>query len=265
MLIKNHSIEYSRQSQIRRGKTSVRHEYRALLHWLANLTYSSKIFFPLYSLDQGSYLSRISDYIFSTMSETRENVIMDITMLSRFAAVQRLKDVDKSAFSRSRVDAQIDAFKNLRRPAMSTLSRGFFDSNVDPKTSKGKQRSEQILDAFATIFAGSGGCVAVGAIRDWEKKVVYMIIGGNGTISEGQQQQIRNLYMGLKEIAAVSEPITDRQFLPKDSNELKDSPPTRRYEANSRYSNRFSYSQIPSQICCQILLFLLFTSFQRRS
>lgn len=70
------------------------------------------------------------------------------------------------AFSRSRVSADINAFINLRRPAVPALSRGFFDSNLDAKTSKGKQRSEEILDAFATIFAGSGGCVAVGAIRD---------------------------------------------------------------------------------------------------
>ena len=105
----------------------------------------------------------------------------------------------------------------------------------------------------------------MGAIRDWEKKVVHMIIGGNGTISEGQQQQIHDLYMGLKEIAAASEPITDRQFFPKDSNVLEDSPPARRYEAKSRKLNRFSSSQIPSQIRCQILLLLLFTTFQRRS
>ena len=108
---------------------------------------------------------------------------------------------------------------------MPALSRVFLDSNVDPKTSKGNQRSEEILDAFATIFAGSGGCIAVGVIRDWEKKVVHMIIGGNGTISEGQQQQIHDLYMGLKEIAAASELITDRQFLSKNSNVLEDSPP----------------------------------------
>lgn len=44
---------------------------------------------------------------------------------------------------------------------MPALSRGFFDS----KTSKGNQRSEEILDAFATIFAGSGGCIAVGVTR----------------------------------------------------------------------------------------------------
>lgn len=109
----------------------------------------------------------------STMSETRETVIMDITMLTRFAAAQRFKDLNNSAFSRSRVDGTIDAFKRLRHPAMPALSRGFFDSNVDTKTSKGSQRSEKILDAFATIFAGSGGCVVVGVIRDWEMKVVH--------------------------------------------------------------------------------------------
>lgn len=112
------------------------------------------------------------------MSETRETVIMDITLLTEFAAVQRLKDVDRSAFSRSRVGADISALINLRHPAMPAFSRGFFDSNVDPRTSNGNQRSEKILDAFATVFAGSGGCVAVGVIRNWEKNVVHMIIGG---------------------------------------------------------------------------------------
>ena len=179
------------------------------------------------------------------MAETRETVIKDITLLTRFAAAQRLKDVNKSAFSRSRVTANISAIRNLRHPTMPALSRGFYDSNVDPRMSKGNQRSKEILDAFATIFAGSGSCLAVGVIRDWEKKVVHMIIGGNGTISEGQQQQIRNLYMGLKEIAAALEPITDRQFLPKHSNVLEDSPPARTYEANSRKLNRFLLLRVP--------------------
>ena len=168
------------------------------------------------------------------MSETREAVIMDITMLTKFATVQRLKDLNKSAFSRSRRGIDIDAFKILRHPAMPALSRRFFDSYADPKTSTGNQRIEKILDAFATIFAGSGSCVAVGAIRDWENKVLYMIIGGNGTISQGQQEQIHKLYVGLKEIAAASEQITDRQILPKHSDVLEDSPPTKKYESSSR-------------------------------
>ncbi|MCJ1347011.1 hypothetical protein MMC31_005231, partial [Peltigera leucophlebia] len=79
------------------------------------------------------------------MSETRETVVMDITMLAKFAAVQRI--------SRSRVGTNVSAFINLRHPAMPPLSRGFFDS-------KGNQKSEEILDAFATIFAGSEGYVA---------------------------------------------------------------------------------------------------------
>ena len=147
------------------------------------------------------------------MAETHKTVIIDITLLTKFATAQRIKDVDKSAFS----------------PAL---------SRFDPRTSKGKQRSDKLLDAFATIFAGSGSCVAVGVIRDWENKVVHMIIGGNGTISEGQQQQIKDLYKGLKEIAAASEPITDRQFLPKHSNVLEDSPPAKTYDANSCKLNR---------------------------
>lgn len=102
------------------------------------------------------------------MAEIRESVIQDITLLTRFATVQRFKNVNNSAFSPSRVDAGLFAFKLLR-------SRGFFNSH---KTSKGNQRSEEILDAFATISAGSGDCVAVGVIRDWEKKVIQMIIGG---------------------------------------------------------------------------------------
>lgn len=74
-------------------------------------------------------------------------------------------------------------------------------------------------------------------------KVVHMVIGGNDAISEGQQQQIHNFYMGLKGIAAASESITDRQFLPKHSNVLEDSPPALRYEKNSRKIKSVSSSQ----------------------
>lgn len=160
------------------------------------------------------------------MAETREAVIMDITMLTKFAAVQRLKDIHKSGFSRSRKGINIDAFKSLCHPVMPALSRGFFDSYADPKTSTRNQRSKKILGAFATIFAGSESCVAVGAIRDWKNKVLYMIIGGNGTVSEGQQKQIHKLYMGLKEVAAASEQITDCQILPKHSDVLVGRPST---------------------------------------
>ena len=85
----------------------------------------------------------------------------------------------------------------------------------------------------------------MGNIRDWEKKVVHMIIGGNGTILEGQQQEIHDLYMGLKGIAAASEPITDRQFLPKQSNVLEDSPLARRYKTDSRKLNQFLLLRVP--------------------
>ena len=40
------------------------------------------------------------------MAETRETVTMDITLLTKFAAAQRITDVDKSAFS---------AIQNLRQ------------------------------------------------------------------------------------------------------------------------------------------------------
>ncbi|MCJ1346244.1 hypothetical protein MMC31_004459 [Peltigera leucophlebia] len=128
------------------------------------------------------------------MSETRETVIADITMLTLPSGTRTKRN----------------------QPSLEAES--------------GNQRSEEILDAFATIFAGSGGCVAVGVIRDWEKKVVHMIIAGNSTNSGEQQKQIRDMYMGLKEIAAASEAITDRQSLPKHSAVLEDSPPKRRYE-----------------------------------
>lgn len=65
---------------------------------------------------------------------------------------------------------------------MPALSRSFFDSNVDPKTSKGNRKSKEILDVFGIIFAGSEGCVTVEVIRNWEKKVVHMIIRENSTI-----------------------------------------------------------------------------------
>lgn len=181
----------------------------------------------------------------TTMAETRESVILDITLLTRFATVQRFKDVNNSAFSRSRVDADLSAFKLLRNSPMPSLSRGFFDSQFHPRTSKGNQRSEEILDAFATTFAGSGDCVAVGVIRDWEKRVVQMIIGGNGNILPSQQQQIHNLYMGLKEIAAASERIAARQFHSTHSNVLKESPPAKTYQNDSREFNPFLLLRLP--------------------
>ena len=103
---------------------------------------------PGRTLDSSSAYS----YIFSTMAETRETVIMDITLLTKFAAVQRLSDVDKSAFSRSRVGTDISAFINLRHPAMPALSRGFFDSNVDPKlqreTKEAKRSSTRLQQSL---------------------------------------------------------------------------------------------------------------------
>ncbi len=156
----------------------------------------------------------------TTMAETRESVIMDITLLTRFATAQRLKDVNNSAFSRSRVDADLAAPRLLR-------NRGFLDSQFDPKTSKGNQRSQEILDAFVTIFAGSGDCVAVGVIRDLEKRVVQMIIGGNGYILTNQRQQIDDFYMGLKEIAVAAERVTARQFHSTRNVALEESPPVK--------------------------------------
>lgn len=199
------------------------------------------------------------------MAETRESVILDITLLTRFATVQRFKDVNNSAFSRSRVDADLSAFKFLRNPPMLSLSRGFFDSHFDPKTSKGNQRSEEILDAFATIFAGSGDCVAVGVIRDWEKRVVQMIIGGNGNILPSQQQQIHNLYIGLKEIAAASERIATRQFHSTHSNVLKDSPPAKTYQNDSREFNPFLLLRLPIVNLMPNPTLLQSTTFERQS
>ena len=175
------------------------------------------------------------------MAETRESVIMDITLLTRFATAQRLKDVNNSAFSRSRVDADLAALRLLR-------NRGFLDSQFDPKTSKGKkgnQRSQEILDAFATIFAGSGDCVAVGVIRDLEKRVVQMIIGGNGNILTNQRQQIDDFYMGLKEIAVAAERVTARQFHSTRNVALGESPPVKLYQHDLREFNPLLLLRLP--------------------
>lgn len=102
-----------------------------------------------------------------------------------------------------------------------------------------------------TIFAGSGDCVAVGVIRDWEKRVVcnvQMIIGGNCNILPSQQQQIHDLDMGLKEIAAASEQIAARQFHSTHSDVLKDSPPAKTYQKKKTTyvsSIRFFFSDFP--------------------
>ncbi len=52
----------------------------------------------------------------------------------------------------------------------------------------------------------------MGVIRDLEKRVVQMIIGGNGNILTNQRQQIDDFYMRLKEIAVAAERVTVRQF-----------------------------------------------------
>lgn len=69
----------------------------------------------------------------SELSDTREAVIMDITMLTKFADVQRLKDIQKSAFSRSRKGIDIDAYRSLRHPDKPALSRGFSIPILIPK------------------------------------------------------------------------------------------------------------------------------------
>ncbi len=128
---------------------------------------------------------------------------------------------------------------------MPPLSRGFLDSHFDIKTSKGNQRSQGFLDAFATIFAGSGDCVAVGVIRDLEKRVVQMIIGGNGNILASQRQQINDLYMGLKGIAAAAERVTARQFHSTHNVALEDSPPGKAYQNDLREFNPLLLSDFP--------------------
>ena len=171
------------------------------------------------------------------MAETRESVILDITLLTRFATAQRFKDVNNSAFSRSQVDADLAVLRRLRNRSMPPLSRGFLNSHFDPKTSSGNQRSREILDAFATVFAGSGDCVAVGVIRDLENRVVQMIIGGNGNISTNQRHQIDHFYMGLKEIAVAAERVTARQFHSTRDVALEDSPPGKDYQHDLREFN----------------------------
>ena len=179
------------------------------------------------------------------MAETRESVILDITLLTRFATAQRLKDVNNSAFSQSRVDADFAAFRLLQNPSMPPLSRGFLDSHFDLKTSKGNQRSQEFLDAFATIFAGSEDCFAVWVISDLEKRVVQMIIGGNVNILASQRQQINDLYMGLKGIAAAAERVTARQFHSTHNVALEDSPPGKAYQNDLREFNPLLLLRLP--------------------
>lgn len=112
------------------------------------------------------------------IGKTREFIILDIILLIRFATIQRFKDINNSTFSRSRVNANFSAFKLFSNLPMSSLLRDFFDFQFYLKTLKRNQRSEEILDVFATIFASFEDFFAIRVIRNWEKKVVQMIIEG---------------------------------------------------------------------------------------
>ena len=69
-----------------------------------------------------------------------------------------------------------------------------------------------------------------------------MIIGGNDNLLESQQQQIHDLYVGLKEIAAAAEQIAARQFHSTPNNVLK---PAKIYENDLREFNPFLLSDFP--------------------
>ncbi len=71
------------------------------------------------------------------------------------------------------------------------------------------------------------------------------LLGGMMQYQRDNNSKYTILHMGLKGIAAASESITDRQFLPKHSNVLEDSPPALKYEKNSRKLNRFLLLRVP--------------------
>lgn len=72
-----------------------------------------------------------------------------------------------------------------------------------------------------------------------------MIIGGNDKILANQQQQIHNLYMELKEIAAAAERIAPRQLHSTHSNVLKDSPLPKTYQNDLHEFNSFLPLRLP--------------------
>lgn len=106
------------------------------------------------------------------MVETRESVILDITLLTGFANVQQFKIVNNLAFLQCRIDTDLSIFNLLWNLSLPTLSFGLFDFYFDPKTLKKKQRCVEILDIFVTIFADFGNFVVVRVIRNWEKRVI---------------------------------------------------------------------------------------------
>lgn len=67
----------------------------------------------------------------------------------------------------------------------------------------GYQRSSELLDAFAIIFAGSGGCFAVGCVIDDKSRTLKLIVASNNAIEQEKRDFVKTLWSLLLQIPVV--------------------------------------------------------------
>lgn len=92
--------------------------------------------------------------------------------------------------------------------------RGFVRFSDDLHTRRGKQKSNGLLDAFAIIFAGTGGYYAVGCVINDESQEPKLIIGFSNKIENDK----RKVYRGFMETVSGSSDCSwlQQQDTPKD-------------------------------------------------
>lgn len=83
------------------------------------------------------------------------------------------------------------------------LERGFVYFTRDPIDSKGNKRSNGLLDAFAIIFAGSGGWFAVGCNIDDSSRTLMLVVASNNAIEKEKIIFIETLWSLLQKVPLV--------------------------------------------------------------
>lgn len=157
---------------------------------------------------------------------SRNQHAQDAVMLTTFAAQQRFIDPE-SGFARSRTGLKYDRTGG-RRPAIpALLERGFVHCTRDPIGSKGNQRNNRLLDAFAIIFAGSGGCFAVGCNMDDTSRTLTLVVASNNAIEKEKKIFVETLWSLLQKVPVV----LGTSNLPQPLSDLRESPTPAEAEA----------------------------------
>lgn len=157
---------------------------------------------------------------------SRNELAQDAVMLTTFAAQQRFIDPE-SGFARSRTGLKYDRMGG-RRPAIPVLlERGFVHCTRDPIDSRGNQRSNGLLDAFAIIFAGSGGCFAVGCNIDDTSRTLTLVVASNNAIEKEKKIFVETLWSLLQKVPVV----LGTSNLPQPLSDLRESPTPAEAEA----------------------------------